>query len=345
MNHQEVDLATLLAERMPSMELTRFTASGTEATLFAVRLARAYTGRKLLARMSGSYHGLHDMMSTGDGVMGGTWLGLNDNPVMNGVLPEVRDGVVFMPFNDLDACSRIIERHRDDLATVIVEPFMGTGGGIPAEAGFLKGLRKLCDQYEILLTFDEMISIGMAPGGAQEYYDVVPDLTTTGKLIGGGMPIGAFGGKRHIMKLLEPVNGIAPVLHTGTWNGHPVVMAAGVAQMKALDAEAYRYLGHIGDYMREQVRKLATKKGVAMQALGIRQFSAFHYTSKPVRSHADTKQGDVAMGRRVALSLLSQGFFMLGGRSNLSTAITESDIDRFIDALAIAFYEAGASAS
>lgn len=342
MNPLEVELAEILAEQIPTMQRVRFTASGTEATMFAVRLARAFTGRRLFARMEGSYHGLHDMMCSGQGMsLGGTWLGLNDDPVSNGVLPEVREGVVFLPFNDLAACEEIIEAQASELAALIVEPFLGTGGGIPAEREFLAGLRRLCDRHGIVLIFDEMISIGMARGGAQAFYGVAADLTATGKLIGGGMPLGVFGGRADIMKLLDAVGGVPPMMHTGTWNGHPLVMAAGVAQMKALTPEVYAYLGHIGDYMRERARALAERKNVAVQVLGVQHFSAFHYTDQPIRTHADTKTADGALSRRVAFSLLSQGFYLFGGRSNLSAAVDEADIDRFIAALEIAFDEAG----
>lgn len=213
----ETVLAERIKERVPSMERIRFTSSGTEATMFAIRLARAFTGRQLVARMGSSYHGTHDMLMSGAGAaLGGTWLGLNDDPVAAGVLPSVRDGVVFMPFNDTAGCAAVADQHASELAAIIVEPFIGTGGGIASEPGFLAALRELCDRHGILLIYDEMISIGMSRGGGQAYYGIRPDLTATGKLIGGGMPIGAFGGRADIMEMLVPVNGVPPVLHTGT---------------------------------------------------------------------------------------------------------------------------------
>lgn len=342
----ETELAEQIQERVPSMERIRFTASGTEATMFAIRLARAFTGRQLIARMASSYHGTHDMLMSGAGAsIGGTWLGLNDDPVAAGVLPSVRDGVVFMPFNDAAGCAAIAEQRASELAAIIVEPFMGTGGGVAAEPGFLAALRKLCDRHGILLIYDEMISIGTARGGGQEYYGVAPDLTATGKLIGGGMPIGAFGGRAEVMDLLLPVNGVPPVLHTGTWNGHPLVMAAGVATLKALDDAAFRYLGHIGEYYRAAVRRLVGELGLAVQVTGISHFSALHYTAQAVQTPTDAATSDMAVSRRVHFSLASQGYWMFGGRSNLSTAIAESDIDRMIEALAIAFAEAGVAAA
>ena len=235
--------------------------------------------------------------------------------------------------------------HADDLAAVIVEPFMGAGGGIPSEPGFLAGLRDLCDRHGALLIFDEMISIGMSPSGAQGYYDVTPDLTACGKLVGGGMPMGVFGGRADIMSLCAGEGAAPPVLHSGTWNAHPLAMAAGVAQLKQLTPEAYAYLGELGDYMRSSVRDLADARGVALQVNGICHFSAFHYNTEPVRNHRDARRGDAALAWRVGFSLLSQGFHVPGGiRTNLSTAIEKADIDRFITALDTAFDEGGAAA-
>lgn len=346
MSEREVELASMLSERFPSMERVRFTASGTEATMFAVRLARAFTGKTTFARMEGSYHGLHDMMSSGMGAnIGQPWPGMEDDPVGYGVPPRVREEVAFLPFNDLEGCADVMAEHADDLAAVIVEPFMGAGGGIPSEPGFLAGLRDLCDRHGALLIFDEMISIGMSPSGAQGYYGVTPDLTACGKLVGGGMPMGVFGGRADIMALCAGEGAAPPVLHSGTWNAHPLAMAAGVAQLRQLTPEAYAYLGEIGDYMRGSVRDLADARGVTIQVNGICHFSAFHYTTEPVRNHRDARKGDAALAWRVGFSLLSQGFHVPGGiRTNLSTAIEKTDIDRFITALDTAFDEGGAAA-
>ena len=344
MSGREVELASMLAQRVPSMERVRFTASGTEATMFAMRLARAFTGKTKFARMEGSYHGLHDTMCSGMAVnTGQPWPGTEDDPVSKGVPMWTRDEVAYLPFNDLEGCADVLAEHASELSVVIVEPFMGAGGGIPSEPGFLAGLRELCDRHGILLMFDEMISIGMSPGGAQEYYGVSADLTACGKLVGGGMPMGVFGGRADIMALCEGAGGVPPVLHTGTWNAHPIAMAAGVAQLQQLTPKQYAYLGEIGDYMRQSVRDLAAGRGVPMQTTGVQHLSAFHYTNEPVRNHRDARKADAALAWRVGFSLLSQGFHVPGGsRTNLSTAMRRADIDRFIEALDIAFDEGGA---
>lgn len=345
MSAAEVAFAQELSRRVPSIERSRLVMSGTEATMFAVRLARAYTGRTLFGRMEGSYHGSHDMMCSGWGVaLGGLWPGTDDDPVANGVPIRSRDEVVFMPFNDLEACTRVVEEKSSDLAALIVEPFMGSGGGIVAERSFLHGLRALCDKHGIVLIFDEMISIGLARGGAQEFYGVVPDLTTGGKLLGGGMPMGMFGGRADIMALLEPRGGPPPpVLHTGTWNGHATCVAAGLAQLQTLASEHYDYLHRLGDRLRTGVGRLAADRHLPLQASGVGHFSAFHFNDRPIRTFADTRTDDVQRMQRVALAMLTRGFHMFGGRTNLSTALSEDDIDDFVCALGSAIEEAGAS--
>jgi glutamate-1-semialdehyde 2,1-aminomutase len=311
--------------------------------MFAVRLARAFTGRFKFARMEGSYHGTHDMMCSGWGVgLGGTWPGMEDHRVATGVPLRVRDEVVFMPFNDLAACRDVVAANAGELAALIVEPFMGSGGGIVADPEFLQGLRALCDANGILLIFDEMISLGLAPGGAQGYYDVVPDLTTGGKLLGGGMPMGMFGGRADIMAFLEPFDLAPPVvLHTGTWNGHATCVAAGLAQLQTLGEEHYQYLHCVGDRLRNGVRCLAGDLRVPLQTTGVGHLSAFHFNEGPIRSFADTRRDDVGRMRRVALAMLTRGFHMFGGRTNLATPLTEQDIDRFIAELEVAITEAG----
>jgi len=344
MESTEVELAAMLQERFPSMELLRFTASGTEATMYAVRLARAFTRRPKFARFEGSYHGLHDMMCSGMGMnIGGSWAGSNGEPVSLGVSPSVAGEAVFLPYNDLAGCERILAGQADELACVIVEPILGGGGGIPSEPAFLRGMRELCERSGILLVFDEMISAGLAPGGAQEFYQIAADVTTGGKVLGGGMPMGVVGGRADIMRLCEAKNGVPEVFHTGTWNGHPLAMAAGVAQLRTMTPEVYERLGELGDYFREGVRRTAAKGGVQVQVTGLQHFSCIHYTDQPVRNHRDARRSNATVAKNVAFSLLSQGFYLLGGRSNLSVVTTHEDLDRFFEALAIAFEEAGAA--
>lgn len=343
-NSIQIDLAEEIQKRLPSMERMRFTTSGTEATMFAIRLARAFAGKPLVARNEGSYHGLHDMMMTGQGgSLGGTWLGYNENPVAAGIVPETRDSMVFMRFNDLDYSARVIEENKDRLGVVILEPFAGTAGGIEADPAYLKGMEALCRNHGIILIFDEMVTVAMDHGGAQGYYGITPDLTTTGKMVGGGMPIGVFGGRADIMEMLVPdASGLPPVMHTGTWNGHPICMQAGVSALRRMTPDKHRYIQHIGDYMRESVRKVAERAGVEFTVTGVSHMSGFHFNAGPVRTRADALKSDMARIGRFALSLLSQGYMTLGVRTNLHCEITEEHIDQFADAVAIAFEESEA---
>lgn len=340
-NSIQIELAELIKQRVPSMELVRFTTSGTEATMFAIRLARAFSGKPGLARNEASYHGLHDMMMTGQGgALGGTWMGFNENPVGAGVVPELRDSVVFMRFNDLEYSTRVIEENKDKIGVMILEPFAGTAGGIEADPAYLRGMEALCKKYGIVLIFDEMVTIAMHYGGAQGYYGITPDMTTTGKMIGGGMPIGVLGGRSEIMNLLVPgENGVPPVMHSGTWNGHPVCVQAGVSALKRMTPEKHKYLKHIGDYMRDSVRRVAAECDVPFTVTGVSHMSGFHFNPGPVRTRADSLKDDGARMSRFALSLLSQGYFTLGTRTNLNTEITETHIDGFAEAVAIAFAE------
>jgi glutamate-1-semialdehyde 2,1-aminomutase len=342
MNDREVELAQLIEERAPSIERLRFTSSGTEATMFALRLARAYTGRTRFARMDGSYHGTHDQMCVGAGPLTGLpQPGTEALPVSRGVPRWLAGEVEFLPFNDLEGCARVLGAHRGELAALMVEPVMGAAGMIPPEPGFLEGLRALCDRA--VLIFDEMISFGLGPGGAQEYYGVRPDLTTTGKFISGGMPMGCFGGKAEIMALCAPHEGKAAVQHTGTFNAHPLVMAAGIAQMRLLTPEVFARLGALGAYARDGVRALAVRRGAPLQVTGVQHLFGFHFIDRPIRSYADIRASDDHLARQVGFSLLSQGVHVPGrGRACVSTAMTETEIDRFLEALEIALEEAGA---
>src|SRR5207244_5592766 len=257
-NPVEVELATLLCERVPSFDAVRFCNSGTEATMFAMRLARAFTGRPKIARMEGGYHGTHDYAE------------VSTHPLVNDAGPPdapiaVRDSigtpewalenVVVLPFNDPDAAEAIIRREAGSLAAVILEPIIGAGGVIAARPEFLQRLRDVTVELGILLIFDEVLSFRVGPGGAQEMYGVTPDLTTLGKIIGGGLPVAAFGGRADIMERLDPERD-APLPHGGTYNGHPLGMAAGLAAMRELTSAAFDRLDEPGEWLRGRLAAL-----------------------------------------------------------------------------------------
>src|SRR5436189_2047405 len=235
-NPVEVELATLLCERVPIRDAVRFCNSGTEATMFAMRLARAFTGRPSIARMEGGYHGTHDYAEVSThpaAAEAGPAEEPRAAPDSMGTPGWALEEVVVLPFNNASAAERIIRREGSRLAAVILEPIIGAGGVIPATPEFLRRLRDVTHELGILLIFDEVISFRVAPGGAQELYGILPDLTTLGKIIGGGLPVAAFGGRADVMELLDPRRpGFLP--QAGTLNGHPLGMAAGVATLALL---------------------------------------------------------------------------------------------------------------
>ncbi|MCL2606757.1 MAG: glutamate-1-semialdehyde 2,1-aminomutase, partial [Coriobacteriia bacterium] len=224
----ETMAAKAVVDAVPTIDLVRFVSSGTEAVMSAIRLARGYTGRDKLIKFDGNYHGHSDglLASAGSGLV---TLGIPSTP---GVTKSNAADTLIAPYNNLDAVRAIFEANKDEVACLILEPVAGNMGVIPPAEGFLQGLRDLCDEFDALLIFDEVITgFRLALGGAQEYYDVAPDLTTLGKIIGGGFPVGAFGGRREIMERLAP---LGPVYQAGTLSGNPIAMAAGIAVIDRL---------------------------------------------------------------------------------------------------------------
>ncbi len=306
-------LAEIVCERVPSVELIRFCNSGTEATMQAIRTARAFTGRDMLAVFDGGYHGTHDQVSA-PGI---------------GIPKAVADLVVKLPFNDADQTERIVEAHRDRLAAVIVEPVMGAGGMIPAEAAFLRSLRELTERHGIVLIFDEVMAFRIHPNGAQGHYGVRPDLTTFGKIVGGGLPVAAFGGRSEIMSVHDPRR--EGISFGGTFNGHPVGLAAGIATLELLTPEVLRRLNDLGTYTRERLGAVFAETRSAFQVTGAGSLFNVHATSIPVRSAEGARRGDPVRLRTLILSLMNAGFFLAPrGLGCLSTPMTREHIDSLV---------------
>jgi glutamate-1-semialdehyde 2,1-aminomutase len=334
-NAHEVDLATELVDRVPSVEKVRFTNSGTEATMMALRLARAHTGREKFAKAEGGYHGSHDLVqvSTRIDLEHG---GPDDEPIPTpdavGTLSHALETAVVIPFNDAAAATRIIDRHARELGAVIVEPIMGSGGMIPAEPEYLQALRAACDRHGILLIFDEVISFRVARGGAQERYGVTPDLTTMGKVIGGGLPVAAFGGRAAVMEVLDPRRpGFLP--QAGTLNGHPLGMAAGLATLQLLTPAVYAELDRLGERSREGLRALFAEHEVPATMTGDASLFQVHFTPGPVRNHRDSLRGDPARLRDFVLGLINRGVLLnMRGMGAMSTPVTDADVDELLEA-------------
>ncbi len=336
----EVVLAELVCRRMPSVEMVRFVNSGTEATMAAVRLARAATRRDVILKFEGCYHGHGDsfLVKAGSGV---ATLGLPDSPGVPAPLAEL---TVTVPFNDVPAVEDVFRRRGREIAAVIVEPYVGNAGFIPPDPDFHPTLRALCDRHGTLLIFDEvMTGFRVASGGAQQRLGIRPDLTTLGKIIGGGMPVGAFGGRADLMRLIAPEG---PVYQAGTLSGNPVAMAAGLATLRAteqaglydtLERRTRRLVAGIGDAAGR--RRVSVSAGHAGSMWGV------YFAAGPVRNFAQAKASDAALFARWHRAALARGVFLAPSAFEagfVSSAHTDADIDFTIAQLDAALGEAQA---
>jgi glutamate-1-semialdehyde 2,1-aminomutase len=300
----EVQLGELIRSRMPHVEMMRFVSSGTEATMSAVRLARAFTGRESILKFEGCYHGHADsfLVRAGSGV---ATLGLPDSP---GVPASLAALTLTTPFNDLDAARSIVGRSKKELAAIIVEPIVGNSGFIPPEPGFLEGLRELADDSGALLIFDEvMTGFRIAPGGAKERFGVTADLTTLGKVIGGGLPVAAYGGRRDIMERVAPSG---PVYQAGTLSGNPLAMAAGLATLSTLTPALHSKIEKRTAVLVEGLQTMARELNVPFTAGHAGSMWGFFFTPKPVRNFADANAADANLFRRFFHAALERGVYL-----------------------------------
>jgi glutamate-1-semialdehyde 2,1-aminomutase len=302
----ETELARLIAQAMPAVELVRFVSSGTESTMSAVRLARAYTRREKVIKFAGCYHGHADefLVQAGSGV---ATLGLPDSP---GVPAAATADTLSAPYNDLPAVETLLERHNGHVAAIIVEPVAGNMGLVPPRAGFLPGLRDLADKYGALLIFDEvMTGFRVAHGGAQARYGVTPDLTCLGKVIGGGLPAAAYGGRREIMGLIAPAG---PVYQAGTLSGNPLAMAAGVTTLRAIGVPGvFERLEQVTTRLCEGFLQAAYASDVPLQAAAVGSMWGFFFAAAPIGDYASAKQhADTAQYARFFHAMLDRGVYL-----------------------------------
>ena len=307
----EIELAEEIRRRLPSVERLRFTNSGTEATMFAIRAARAHTGRDLVARFDHSYHGTHDAVLPGTpGV-----------PSATGAL------VVELPWGDLDGIERALAGRERDLAAVIIEPVQGAGGIRPADPAFLRSLREMTTEMGALLIFDEIIAFRVGPNGAQGLLGVAPDLTTLGKIIGGGYALAAFGGRAEIMDRFDARRPDA-LSHGGTFNGNPVAAAAGLATLRELTPDRYERLADLGDRLRSRLADTITGQGLDARVDGIA--SLFQVFAGPSLQGED----GLTASQSLFLGLLLDGFHLAPrGMGAIATPATEQDVDELADAI------------
>jgi glutamate-1-semialdehyde 2,1-aminomutase len=304
--------------------------------MFAMRLARSYTGRPKIARIEGGYHGTHDYAEVSTHPVP-TEAGPGDRPFARpdsiGTPQWVLERSVILPFNNPDAAERILREEGDQVAAVIVEPIIGAGGVIAATNDFLERLRSLTRDLGILLIFDEVISLRVAPGGAQQLYKVTPDLTTMGKIIGGGLPVAAFGGRADVMELLDPRR--EPNLpQGGTYNGNPLGMAAGVAALKELTPAVYEELYRKGARVKDQLTELFASYDMPAQVNGVGSLFAIHFTDIPVTDYRTKATSNEKITHDFFLALINHGVLMAPrAMGALSTPMGEHDIQEFVDAV------------
>ncbi len=337
-NEPALQLGERLIEASPACEAIRFCSSGTEATMYCLRLARAFTGRHKVLKFEGAYHGAHDI-----GVAS-----LFPDPPPDfprpdsssaGVSPAIADGVLVAPYNNLCHTEQIVAAHADDLAAIIVEPLQRC---LTPAAGFLPGLRNMTRKHGIVLVFDEVVTgFRLAYGGAQEYYGVVPDLVAYGKALGGGMPIGAFGGRRSIVDLVreDRMGHETYVWVASTLGGNPVSAAAALATLRILnDAEPYVHLRHLGNYLRCKMREVFASRGIPAQVIGDGPLAQMVFTAEEVRDYRSVARSDKTLARKVMLALFERRVFLnpMGTKLYLSLAHDQPACDEFCDTLSAA---------
>jgi glutamate-1-semialdehyde 2,1-aminomutase len=325
---QENILAEMVIDAVPSIEMVRFVNSGTEACMSVLRLMRAFTGREKIIKFEGCYHGHADMflVKAGSGV---ATLGLPDSP---GVPKSTTTSTLTAPYNDLEAVKVLFQDHPDSIAGVILEPVVGNAGFIPPDAGFLEGLRELTKEYGALLVFDEvMTGFRIAYGGAQEKFGITPDLTTLGKVIGGGLPVGAYGGCQDIMAMVAPAG---PMYQAGTLSGNPLAMTAGIKTLELLQKPGtYEYLDKITGRLVTGLLQVARDNGHQVCGGHISAMFGMFFTAGPVRNYEDAKQADLAKFGRFHRGMLERGIYLAPSQFEAgftSLAHTEADIDRTI---------------
>lgn len=328
---REVEMAELVSSMMPSVEMVRMVNSGTEATMSAIRLARAYTGKEKIIKFEGCYHGHADsfLIKAGSGAM---TFGVPDSP---GVPASIAGATLTARFNDLASVEKLFSDFPDQVAGIIVEPIVGNMGCIPPLHGFLQGLQKLCAQYKALFIVDEvMTGFRVAPGGAQQLYGITPDITTLGKIIGGGLPVGAYGGKKEIMQMVAPSG---PMYQAGTLSGNPLAMAAGIAMLSILknDTSIYPTLEKLSSTLEEGISDIIKRYQLPLTQNRVGSMFTLFFTSTRVKDYETAKTSDTKLFGAYFNEMLNRGIYLAPSQFEaafMSAVHTESDIDKTVSA-------------
>ncbi|WP_057937671.1 glutamate-1-semialdehyde 2,1-aminomutase [Algoriphagus resistens] len=326
---REVEIAELIVSMVPSIEKVRMVNSGTEATMSAIRVARGYTGRDKFIKMEGHYHGHGDsfLIAAGSGAM---TMGDPDSP---GVTKGTAKDTLIAPYNDLEAIEELVAANPGEIAALILEPVPGNMGLCIPKEGYLQGLREICTREGIVLIFDEvMTGFRLAKGGAQEVFGVTPDMTTLGKIIGGGMPVGAYGGKREIMEFVSPAG---PVYQAGTLSGNPIAMAAGLTMLNILneDPTVYSELNHIGTKLTEGIISINEELGLNYTINSVGSMYSLFFTDRPVHDFGSAKTSDTVLFGKYFQAMLKRGVYLAPSQFEslfLSTALKDELIDQIL---------------
>lgn len=340
---KEVEMAELIISMVPSVEKVRMVNSGTEATMSAIRVARGYTGRDKIIKFEGCYHGHGDsfLIAAGSGAM---TMGSPDSP---GVTRATAADTLTAPYNDLAAVELLLDNNMNQVAAVILEPVVGNMGCVLPEPGFLEGVRSLCDKHGVVLIFDEvMTGFRLAKGGAQERFGITPDMTTLGKIIGGGMPVGAYGGRREIMDMVSPAG---PVYQAGTLSGNPIAMSAGLAMLHHLNdhPEVYTRLDEIGEKLTTGFRNGLQKAGLHYTINHVGSMFTLFMTERPVTNFAQAKSCDLPLFGRYFHAMLNRGVYLAPSQFEslfVSVALTDELIEQVIQANEESLLEAAVEA-
>lgn len=333
----EIELARMIVEAVPSIEMVRMVNSGTEATMSAIRLARGYTGRDKIIKFSGCYHGHGDFLLVKAG-SGATTLGIPDS---KGVPDDFVRTTITLPFNNLDAVKKAVKAEAPKIAAIILEPVPGNMGVVLPQEGFLRGLQELCHETGIVLIFDEVMSgFRVAWGGAQSLYGVIPDMTCLGKVIGGGLPVGAFGGKKEIMENLAP---LGPVYQAGTLSGNPLAVTAGLETLKILaQPGTYETLGKSSAYLVEEAKKLAQKTGVKTHISRVGSMFTLFFASQEVIDYDTALKSDTVAFSRYFHLMLKGGIYLAPSQFEanfISLAHSQENLDKTLEVMTKTFKE------
>lgn len=331
-------LARLLVDRVGSLEQVRFCNSGTEATMMAIRVAKAFTGRNKILKLEGGYHGTHDAAFVNTASDSNT---ANSKKSDNfGLFRGIVEDVLSTPANDIPSAREALVTAGHDLAAVIVEPVMGGAGIIPLETDFLNFLSATARAWGAVLIFDEVITFRLAYGGAQGSVSIKPDLTTLGKLIGGGLPVGAFGGRGEIMDLFHPTRG--RLSHSGTFNGNAATVAAGIASLELLTHDAIAHINRLGNQLRDGLQRIFKEMAISAQVTGVGSLTGIHFTKDRVTDYKTALKADKEMLSLLHLGLMNRGIFIAPrGFLCTSAAMSESDVEQLIEACKDSLTEIG----